>query len=145
MTQPKNLQRAKALQGNQMSTWKPLAACSILCLPFAACTTVQGPIIAGAVDTVGVSVAGGPQAQGANMVVGFRGAKFAVVPVESTSGNQLLLPQNDGTQKGFSVFAMLGVDVKGAAAAPCVGVSQVVAVGPAATTFAERGPSAICP
>ena len=52
-----------------MSTWKPLAACLILCLPFAACTTVQGPIIAGAVDTVGVSVAGGPQAQGAPTLV----------------------------------------------------------------------------
>ena len=127
-----------------MSKWKSLVACSISCLAFAGCTTVQGPIIAGAVDSVGVSVSGGPQAQGANMVVGYRGAKFAVVPVESTSGNQLLLPQKDGTEKGFSVFAMLGVDVKGAAAAPCVGVSQVVAVGPAATTFAEKRPSGLC-
>ena len=55
----KNLQRAKALQGNQMSTWKPLAACSILCLPFAACTTVQGPIIAGAVLVGLATVAAG--------------------------------------------------------------------------------------
>jgi len=127
-----------------MSTWKSLVACSAVCLAFAGCT-VQTPIIAGAADSVGVSVSGGPQAQGANMVVGYRGVKFAVVPVENMHGQQLLLDQKDGTQKGFSVFAMLGVDVKGAAAAPCVGVSQVVAVGPAATIFAEKGPGPVCP
>jgi hypothetical protein len=127
-----------------MSTWKSLVACSAACLAFAGCTTVQTPIVAGAIDAVGVSVSGGPQAQGANMVVGFRGAKFAVVPVESSQGDQLLLDQKDGTQKGFSVFAMLGLDVKGAAAAPCVGISQVVAVGPAATTWAQKAGGTVC-
>jgi hypothetical protein len=49
----------------------------------------------------------------------------------------LLLTDQNGFDKGFSVFAMLGLDVKGATASPCVGVSQVVAIGKAATTWAD--------
>lgn len=127
-----------------MSTWKSLVACSVVCLASAGCTTVQTPIVAGAIDSVGVSIQGGPQGQGANMVVGYRGVKFAVVPVESAQGEQLLMTQPDGTEKGFSVFAMLGLDVKGAATAPCVGVTQVVAVGPAATAWAEKASGSLC-
>lgn len=124
-----------------MLTWKSLVACSAACLAFAGCTSTNMPIIAGAIDTVGVSISGGAQDQGGTMVVGYRGAKFAVVPVETSRGEQLLLTDKAGNDQGFSVFAMLGLDVKGAAA-PCVGVSQVVAVGPAATIWADRGPSA---
>lgn len=121
-------------------SWKMLVACAAACWGLAGCTSFQTPIVAGAVDTVGVSVSGGTQEAGGSMVVGYRGAKFAVVPVETSQGDRLVLSDKDGNEKGFSVFAMLGLDVKGAAAAPCVGVSQVVAVGPAATIWAEKGP-----
>ena len=121
-----------------MSTWKALIACQLACLGFAGCSSIQTPIVAGAVDKVGVSIAGGTQEQGGTVVVGYRGAKFAVVPVESSRGQQLLLDDGAGKDKGFSVFAMLGMDVKGGAAAPCVGVSQVVAIGKAATTWADK-------
>jgi hypothetical protein len=128
-------------EGNQMSTWKLLVACSAACLAFSGCTSTNMPIIAGAIDTVGVSISGGAQDQGGTMVVGYRGAKFAVVPVETSKGDQLLLTDKAGNDQGFSVFAMLGLDVKGSTS-PCVGVSQVVAVGPAATAWADKGPSA---
>lgn len=132
------------IRGKQMSTWKPLVACSVACLAMAGCTTVHTPIVAGAIDTVGVSISGGVQDQGANMVVGYRGAKFAVVPVENSKGERLVLEDKDGNEQGFSVFAMLGLDVKGTPASPCVGVSQVVAVGPAATAWAEKTRGSFC-
>lgn len=121
-----------------MSTWKAVIACQLACLGFAGCTSIQTPIVAGAVDKVGVSISGGTQDQGGTVVVGYRGAKFAVVPVASSTGDRLLLTDQNGFDKGFSVFAMLGLDVKGGAASPCVGVSQVVAIGKAATTWAEK-------
>jgi hypothetical protein len=127
-----------------MSAWKSLLACSVACLAFAGCTSVHMPIVAGAIDTVGVSLSGGAQDQGATMVVGYRGAKFAVVPVENSKGERLVLEDRAGNEEGFSVFAMLGLDVKGAAASPCVGVSQVVAVGPAATAWAEKARGSFC-
>ena len=123
-----------------MSIWKTLVVCPALCLGFAGCTSVRTPIVAGAIDTVGVSLSAGAQDQGANMVVGYRGAKFAVVPVEASQGGRLVLKEGTTAEKGFSVFAMLGLDVKGgAAASQCVGVSQVVAIGPAANAWAEKG------
>ena len=124
-----------------MGIWRALIACPVVCLAFAGCTSFRPPIVAGAVDTVGVSLAGGPQDQGANMVVGYRGAKFAVVPVESSQGRgRLVLHDTDKSDKGFSVFAMLGLDVKGQTASQCIGVTQVVAVGPAAKAWAANGP-----
>lgn len=131
-------------RGNRMSTWKPLVACSVAWLALAGCTTVHTPIVAGAIDTVGVSISGGVQDQGANMVVGYRGAKFAVVPVENSLGQRLVLTDKAGNEEGFSVFAMLGLDVKGTPTAPCVGVSQVVAVGPAATAWADKTRGSFC-
>jgi len=127
-----------------MSTWKSLAACSVACVAFAGCTSTHMPIVAGAIDTVGVSISGGAQDQGATMVVGYRGAKFAVVPVENSKGERLVLEDKAGNEQGFSVFAMLGLDVKGTTATPCVGVSQVVAVGPAATAWAEKARGSFC-
>ena len=127
-----------------MSTWKVLIVCELACLALAGCTSFQTPIVAGAVDKVGVSVAGGTQEQGGTVVVGYRGAKFAVVPVESSQGQRLVLTDKNGNEKGFSVFAMLGLDVKGASASPCVGVNQVVAIGPAATTWAEKASGSFC-
>ena len=59
-----------------------------------------------------------------------------MVPVQNALGKQLSL--YDGSvykEKGFSVFAMLGLDTK-AATVPTVGVEQVVAVGPAADIWA---------
>lgn len=125
-----------------MSTWKVLIACSAVCFGLAGCSSFQTPIVAGAVDTVGVSISGGAQDQGGTMVVGYRGAKFAVVPVESSLGDRLVLTDKAGNEEGFSVFAMLGLDVKGQPLSPCVGVSQVVAVGPAAKVWADKASKA---
>jgi hypothetical protein len=101
------------------------------------------PIVAGAVDTVGVAIGGGAQDQGVNLTVGYKGAKFAVVPVQTAQGKQLSLYDGRDKEKGFSVFAMLGLDAK-APAAPGVGVEQVVAVGPAADIWAA-GRSRVTP
>lgn len=110
---------------------------ALLCVSLAGCTTAGTPIVAGAVDQVGIAVSGGVQDQGANMTLGYRGAKFAVVPVQTASGEQLSLQDGPNKEKGFSVFALLGIDKSAGGAAPSIGgVEQVVAVGPAADIYA---------
>ncbi len=120
-----------------MSTLKAMIIGPFMCLVFAGCaTTARTPIIAGAWDNVGVSIGGGLAEQGADVTVGYKGAKLAVVPVENQFGK--VLHSRDGTAwTGFSVFAMLGLEAKGGTEAH-VGVSQVVAVGKAATTWATK-------
>src|SRR5215471_5199581 len=118
-----------------MSKWRTVILAPALCLLLGACATDGTPIVAGAVDQVGVSISGGPQEQGGNLTVGYRGAKFAVVPVENRQGQTLLITDSKGSERGFSVFAMLGLDTK-AGVAPGVGIQQVVAVGPAAEIWA---------
>lgn len=113
-------------------------ASAVVCLAVAGCST-QTPIIAGAADTVGLSASVGPQEQGGSFVFGYKGAKFAIVPVENRNGELLLIKDGAGKQKGFSVFAMLGADGRGGAASE-VAVVQVVAVGEAAETWAKRAP-----
>jgi hypothetical protein len=108
------------------------------CLVLAGCATGT-PIVAGAVDTIGVAIGGGAQDQGGNLTVGYKGAKFAIVPVENRNGELLLIQDGPNKQKGFSVFAMLGLDTK-AGVSPGVGIQQVVAVGPAAEIWAARAP-----
>jgi len=110
---------------------------SLIAVAFTGCTTVGTPIVAGAVDSVGVTAGLGAQNQGGNLTVGYKGAKFAVVPVQTSQGERLVL-NNGGPQqeKMFSVFALLGVDAKGGLG-PGVDVRQVVAVGPAADIWAE--------
>jgi hypothetical protein len=100
----------------------------------------QTAIIAGAVDSVGISAGAGSQDQGANLTVGYKGAKFAVVPAENQAGQLLALQNGPDKQKGLSVFAMLGIDAN---AAPSVNanVNQVLAVGPAAELYASRVPT----
>jgi hypothetical protein len=129
-------------EGEGMPNLKIVALGSLACLALAGCNTVNTPIVAGAYDTVGLSVSGGPQEQGGSFVFGYKGGKFAVVPVESSNGNTLLLTNKDGGQRGFSVFAMLGVDSKGGAATG-IGLEQVVAVGPAAEIWAARAPGVV--
>jgi hypothetical protein len=119
-----------------MFTWKRAIGCTAICLSLAGCQTGT-PIVAGAVDQIGVSVSGGVQDQGGNLTVGYRGAKFAVVPVQNSGGEQLSLLDGPNKEKGFSVFAMLGLDAK-AGTATRVGVEQVVAVGPAAEIWATN-------
>ena len=111
-----------------------------VCLLLGACATDGTPIVAGAVDQIGVSISGGPQEQGGNLTVGYRGAKFAVVPVENRRGDTILMTDAKGGQRSFSVFAMLGLDTR-AGASPLVGIQQVVAVGPAAEIWANKAPA----
>jgi hypothetical protein len=118
-----------------MAIVKPMIACALISLALAGCATTGTPIVAGAVDQVGVAISGGVQDQGGNLTVGYRGAKFAVVPVQTAQGEQLSLRDGNGKERGFSVFAMLGVDAK-AGLAPDVDIQQVVAVGPAAEIWA---------
>jgi hypothetical protein len=107
------------------------------CLALAGCNTSGTPIVAGAVDQVGIAVSGGVQDQGANMTLGYRGAKFAVVPVQTASGELLALEDGPNKEKTFSVFALLGIDKSTGGTAPGIGgIEQVVAVGPAADIYA---------
>src|SRR4051812_16803341 len=95
--------------GGKMSSNRGLIAASLMCFALAGCVTNEA-IIAGAIDTVGISASGGPADQGGNLVVGFKGAKFAVVPVETEAGNLVALPDGVDKQRGFSVLALLGID-----------------------------------
>jgi hypothetical protein len=107
-----------------------------ICLALAGCSAAnRTPIVAGAVDTVGVAISAGVQDQGGNLTVGYKGAKFAVVPVTNEDGEILALRDGPDKRRGFSVFAMLGVDAKGGAALDA-DIQQVVAVGPAAEIWA---------
>jgi hypothetical protein len=121
--------------GGNMLSLKMMIAASLICLALAGCGTGT-PIVAGAVDTVGVAIGGGTQEQGVNLTVGYKGAKFAVVPVQTSQGQLLALTDGANRDKGFSVFAMLGLDAKGAPVG--TGVEQVLAVGPAAEIWAKR-------
>jgi hypothetical protein len=118
-----------------MAGLRVIIACTFVGLVVGGCT--QNAIVAGAYDSVGVTAGGGTTTQGVELNVGYKGAKFAVVPVETESGQQLSLNNKGGGERGFSVFAMLGLDAK-AGTAPGVIVQQVVAVGPAAEIWAGR-------
>ena len=113
-----------------MSRLNAVMAGLLCCGALAGCTTDYS-IMAAAVDTVGIGIAGGPQAQGASLTVGYTGAKFAVVPVENRLG------QSFGPE-AYSVFAMLGLDAKGGTSGTVLGASveQVLATGRAAEIWA---------
>jgi hypothetical protein len=118
----------------------------IACLSIAACTTVatapgpypiaRTPIIAVAADDVGVVASANPQSQGANLTVGYKGAKFAILPVESGRGNLLGIRTANGVET-YSIFTQLGLDAR-AGASSGVAVEQVLAVGPAADRWVAR-------
>jgi hypothetical protein len=118
-----------------------LIAGALVGLVLGGCTTTQTPIVAGAYDSVGVTAGGGTTTQGVELNVGYKGAKFAVVPVENQYGQMLALKGDQGGERGFSVFAQLGLDAT-AGTATSVGVKQVVAVGPAAEIWAKNAPVA---
>src|SRR3954465_11302952 len=114
---------------------RSVIAATFVCCALAGCVTNEA-IVAGAVDTVGISASGGTTDQGGNLVVGFKGAKFAVVPVQTETGKLVFLP--DGSvdkERGFSVLAMLGVDTA-AGASLGAGIHQVLAVGKPADLWA---------
>src|SRR4051794_41392954 len=102
-------------------------AATLVCCALTGCVTNE-VIVAGAVDTVGISASGGTTDQGGNLVVGFKGAKFAVVPVQTESGELLATPDGADKQRGFSVLAMLGIDTA-AGLNTGAGIHQVLAVG----------------
>jgi hypothetical protein len=108
---------------------------SFIGLALAGCTTAGTPIVAVAVDDVGLTAGMGAQNQGANVTLGYKGAKFAVVPVANAEGQNLRLHDGPDRDNGFSVFAMLGVDAKGGLS-PSADIRQVVGVGPAADIWA---------
>lgn len=119
----------------KISTLTKAIAGSAMGLLLAGCVTNEA-IVAGAVDTVGISASGGAADQGGNVVVGFKGTKFAVVPVQTENGELLYLPDgSDNQEKGFSVLALLGVDA--AAGTETRGtIHQVLAVGKPADFWA---------
>jgi hypothetical protein len=108
----------------------------IACLLAGACATGPTPIIAVAVDDVGVVAGVTPQSTGAALSVGYKGAKFAIMPVESQRGNLLGINTATG-QETYSIFTQLGLDARGGAAMG-LAVEQVLAVGPAADKWVAR-------
>lgn len=106
-------------------------------LALAGCNTVSTPIIAVAADDVGVVARVGPQNQGgAALSVGYKGAKFAVLPVENRDGKLLYMDTAKGEQT-YSIFTQLGLEAKSGANRG-VAVEQVLAVGPAADKWVAR-------
>ena len=101
------------------------------------------PILVAVSDTVGISASGGASDQGADLTLGFKGRKLAVVPVSVTlaTGDQALIALRDGSEnkeKSHSVLATLYA--QGAAGTTSASVEQVVAVGPAAEVWAKNHP-----
>lgn len=136
-----------------------VAMVPIACLPLAAaCTTVASgpgpspyfvppPIVAVAADDVGVVASATPQSQGASLTVGYKGAKFAILPVESPDGRLLAMQTGPKETETYSIFTQLGLDTRAGAAAG-VAVEQVLAVGPAADAWAKNArpfPAAAAP
>jgi|SRR5437016_5357436 len=111
-----------------------LVVSAIICLALTGCVTNEA-IVAGAIDTVGISASGGTTDQGGNLVVGFKGAKFAVVPVENDRGQLLGVQDGPNKQRSYSVLAMLGIDTA-AGLNTCAGIHQVLAVGKPADVWA---------
>jgi hypothetical protein len=110
----------------------------MMTLALAGCNTVQTPIIAVAADDVGVAATFRPANQGgASLTVGYKGAKFAVMPVENRNG-ELIAMDTPAGQQTYSIFTQLGVDAKAGAAAGGVVVEQVLAVGPAADRWVAK-------
>jgi len=96
------------------------------------------PIVAVATDDIGIVAGITPQSQGAALTVGYKGAKFAVLPVESGRGNLLGIQTGNGKEiESYSIFAQLGLNAKGGASRG-VGVEQVLAIGPAADAWVKN-------
>lgn len=112
-----------------------MIAATLMCIALGGCVTNEA-IYAGAIDTVGISASGGTQDQGANLVIGMKGAKVAVVPVQTATGDLVFLPDGPERQKGFSVLAMLGIDAAAGATNLSAGIHQVLAVGTPADLWA---------
>lgn len=115
-----------------MSTRRRAIISLCACLGLIGCAT-DNSIVAGAVDTIGIKLAAGTTDQGASLTMGFKGAKFAVVPVENSDGRVL------SRDEAYSVFAMLGADASGGVVATGLGaeVEQVLATGRAADIWAK--------
>jgi hypothetical protein len=117
---------------------KILLVSPLIGLALAGCNTVQTPIIAIAADDVGVVAGFKPAAQGgASLTVGYKGAKFAIMPVENQRGELLAMDTPTGDQT-YSIFTQLGVDAKAGVTSGGLAVQQVLAVGPAADKWVAK-------
>ena len=117
-----------------------LIAITILPCIGAACGYDENPPIMVAVsDTVGISASGGASDQGAELAVGVKGRKLALVPVTLTNElgaqNIIGIPKGNGTYESHSVLATLAIN--GAAVSPTASIEQVVAIGGAADAWAN--------
>src|ERR1043165_8064235 len=100
----------------------------VIGLALAGCNSAHTPIVAFVADDVGVVASASPQNQGASLTVGYKGAKFAVLPVENQQGKLLGMDTAAG-QETYSIFAQLGLEAK-AGTSRGVAVEQVLAIGP---------------
>lgn len=108
----------------------------VIGLALAGCNA-HTPIVAVAADDIGIVAGAAPQAQGIALTVGYKGAKFAVLPVESSRGKVLAMKTKNGVDT-YSIFTQLGLDAKAGASGGAVGIEQVLAVGPAADAWVKR-------
>src|ERR1043165_8317040 len=81
----------------------------VIGLALAGCNSAHTPIVAFVADDVGVVASASPQNQGASLTVGYKGAKFAVLPVENQQGKLLGMDPPTG-QETYSIFAQLGLE-----------------------------------
>ncbi len=123
------------------------AMCSFAVL--SGCNTVDTPLVFGKVNTFGASVAATAPDQGGNIVVGYRSANIAIVPVTATdrNGNVVRLRGHiTGDAKAndaFSTFAHF--EASAGAAKVCLG--DTFATGLAAQKIADNlgNIAKICP
>ena len=84
-----------------------IGLCCLAALP--GCATTDPPLIFGKLDTFGVSATATAPEQGGGLVVGYRSAKLALVPVTArdAAGNVTVLKVKRGADNegAFSTFA----------------------------------------
>lgn len=116
----------------------------------AGCNAIDSPLVFGKFDTFGASASVTAPEQGGNVVVGYRSAKLAVVPVTAhdAAGNVEMLTESREQTQGtagentgaFSTFAHFEGNV-GAAPGVAVCLGDTFATGLAAQEIAENLPN----
>ena len=108
------------------------------------CNTTEAPLVFGKVNTFGASLSATAPDQGGNVVVGYRSANIAVVPVYARDSNGAVTMRLYGQHKdngfsavdSFSTFAHFEASAGGTARGICLG--DTFATGLAANRIAQK-------
>ena len=124
---------------------RTLLACAVVAGVLSGCEAVPNPpLVFAQSQTLGVTIAGSPAAQGGEFTVGYRDWNMAVVPVTVTQGDgsvtALTASANEQAgqdfQDAFSTLGQFEAEVEGGTS-PKVGLGKFFATGLAAKVLAD--------